>query len=419
MRAAKVLVVDDEVELERLLKMRFRKQIHAKELEFVFAHNGNEALEILSKNRARDIDMVLTDINMPEMDGLTLLAKLGEVYPNLKAVVLSAYGDMNNIRKAMNAGAFDFLTKPINFDDLSITIDKTLKYVNEIRENIAQLQQTQLQLIQQEKMATLGQLVAGVGHEINNPITCISGYAGLLSKLLEDLVACIQEEREKNACLGKIEAGREQMRMEAILANLANMISGINLSADRLLHLGRSLQVFSYEVPLSKVLCNIHEGMDSTLTILHYRLKYSNESAGIQVVQNYGKLPAIECYSGKLNQVFMNLIANAIDACEEENKKLMLVENSGSKKYLITITTFLLGENNRTAIVKIKDNAGGISEDVKPQIFDQLFTTKPIGKGTGLGLSISRQIVEELHGGSLSCESVLGEGTEFTIALPV
>lgn len=417
MMPAKVLVVDDEVELERLLKMRFRKQIHAKELEFVFAHNGNEALEILSNNRAKDIDMVLTDINMPEMDGLTLLGKLGEVYPNLKAVVLSAYGDMNNIRKAMNAGAFDFLTKPINFDDLSITIDKTLKYVKEIRENIEQLQQTQLQLIQQEKMATLGQLVAGVGHEINNPVTCISGYAGLLSVFMEDLIAYVKQQGEKNVERGQIDAESEQIRIENILENLVNMISGINLSADRLIHLGKSLQIFSYDVLHSKVLYDIHEGMDSTLMILQYRLKYSNKSDGIQIVNNYGNLPLINCYSGKLNQVFMNLIANAIDACEEENETLKLVKKS-PKNYVITITT-LVAKNNQTALVKIKDNAGGISEEVKSQIFDHLFTTKPVGKGTGLGLSISRKIVEELHGGSLSCESVLGEGTEFTIALPL
>ncbi|MEG4318497.1 MULTISPECIES: response regulator [unclassified Microcoleus] len=413
---AQILVVDDEVELERLLKMRFRKQIHAKELEFVFAHNGNEALEILSKNRARDIDMVLTDINMPEMDGLTLLGKMGEVYPNLKAVVLSAYGDMNNIRKAMNAGAFDFLTKPINFEDLSITIDKTLKYVKEIRENIAQLQQTQLQLIHQEKMATLGQLVAGVGHEINNPVTCISGYSSLLSLMVQDLMDYVQQDGEKTASLGEIDTEAEKLRIENILNNLLNMISGISLSADRLIHLGRSLQVFSYDVPLSKVLCDIHQGIDSTLVILHYRLKYSNDSAGIKIVKNYGELPRIDCFSGKLNQVFMNLLANAIDACEEENKRFMLAAKP-AKEYVITITT-LNSESNQNA-VKIKDNAGGISQNVKPQIFDHLFTTKPLGKGTGLGLSISRKIVEELHGGSLSCDSVLGEGTEFTIALPV
>jgi two-component system, NtrC family, sensor kinase len=410
---AKILVVDDEVDLERLLKMRFRKQIKAQEIEFLFAHNGKEALEILSIDR--QIDMVLTDINMPEMDGITLLSKLSEIDQNLKAVVLSAYGDMNNIRKAMNAGAFDFLTKPINFDDLSITINKTVKYVRQLRATLAQLQQTELQLIQQEKMATLGQLVAGVAHEINNPVTCISGYAGLLSVFMEDIIAYVKPDGKKNVDRGQIEAEAEKLRIENILENLLNMISGINLSADRLMHLGKSLQIFSYDDSCSKVLSNIHEGIDSTLMILQYRLRYSNDSAGIQIVKNYGVLPRINCYLGKLNQVFMNLIANAIDACEEENKIVKLAVPA--KKYVITITT-LVADNNQTVTVKIKDNAGGMSPEVKAKIFDHLFTTKPVGKGTGLGLSISRKIVEEIHGGSLSFESALGEGTEFAIALP-
>jgi two-component system, NtrC family, sensor kinase len=412
---AKILVVDDEVDLERLLKIRFRKQIKAQEIEFIFAHNGREALEILSIDRR--IDMVLTDLNMPEMDGLTLLNKLSEVDPNLKTVVLSAYGDMNNIRKAMNAGAFDFLTKPINFDDLLITINKTVKYTKQVRETLAQLQQAQLQLIQQEKMATLGQLVAGVAHEINNPVTCISGYAGLLSKLMEDLIASLKQERENNINRGEIKAEAENCRIENILENLLTMISGISLSADTLMHLGKSLQIFSYDGTFSKVLCDIHDGIDSTLMILEYRLKYSNSSARIKIAKNYGELPDINCYLGQLNQVFMNLISNAIDACEEENKNSILAGNTTPKKYLITLTT-LVSENRGTVIVKIKDNAGGISPDVKAQIFDKLFTTKPVGKGNGLGLSISRKIVEEIHGGSLSCESVLGEGTEFVIAMP-
>jgi two-component system, NtrC family, sensor kinase len=412
---AKILVVDDEVDLERLLKIRFRKQIKAQEIEFIFAHNGREALEILSIDRR--IDMVLTDLNMPEMDGLTLLNKLSEVDPNLKTVVLSAYGDMNNIRKAMNAGAFDFLTKPINFDDLLITINKTVKYTKQVRETLAQLQQAQLQLIQQEKMATLGQLVAGVAHEINNPVTCISGYAGLLSKLMEDLIASLKQERENNINRGEIKAEAENCRIENILENLLTMISGISLSADTLMHLGKSLQIFSYDGTFSKVLCDIHDGIDSTLMILEYRLKYSNSSARIKIAKNYGELPDINCYLGQLNQVFMNLISNAIDACEEENKNSILAGNTTPKKYLITLTT-LVSENRGTVIVKIKDNAGGISPDVKAKIFDKLFTTKPVGKGNGLGLSISRKIVEEIHGGSLSCESVLGEGTEFVIAMP-
>jgi two-component system, NtrC family, sensor kinase len=415
MMPAKILVVDDEVDLERLLKMRFRKQIKAQEIEFVFAHNGQEALEILSIDR--QIDMVLTDLNMPEMDGLTFLRKLSEVDPNLKAVVLSAYGDMNNIRKAMNTGAFDFLTKPINFDDLLITINKTVKYVKQLRETLAQLQQAQLQLIQQEKMATLGQLVAGVAHEINNPVTCISGYAGLLSKLMEDLIVSLKQDRENNVNRGEIEAEAENIRIANVLENLLTMTAGISLSADTLTHLGKSLQIFSYDGTLSKVLCDLHDGIDSTLMILEYRLKYSNSSARIKIEKNYGELPNINCYLGQLNQVFMNLISNAIDACEEENKNLILAGNTAPKKYLITITT-LVSENNQTVTVKIKDNAGGISADVKAQIFDKLFTTKPVGKGTGLGLSISRKIVEEIHGGSLNCESVLGEGTEFAIALP-
>lgn len=145
MAPVKILVVDDEIELERLLKQRFRKSIKAQEIELIFAHNGKEALEKLQGDH--QIEMVLTDIHMPEMDGLTLLKKLHEVAQPLKTVVLSAYGDMKNIRTAMNSGAFDFLTKPINFDDLTITINKTLKYVKEIRQNIDDLQQAQLQLI--------------------------------------------------------------------------------------------------------------------------------------------------------------------------------------------------------------------------------------------------------------------------------
>ncbi|MBD0303025.1 MAG: response regulator, partial [Tolypothrix sp. T3-bin4] len=194
-KPAKILVVDDELELERLIKQRLRKSIREKEIELVFAHNGKEALEKLQSDQ--EIVMVLTDINMPGMDGLTLLNKLQEVDQNLKAVVISAYGDMNSIRTAMNSGAFDFLIKPLNFEDLVITIHKTLDYVKQAQETLDRLQQAQLQLIQNEKMASLGQLVAGVAHEINNPLSCIATYVDLSSEEITYLINHLQLYQEK------------------------------------------------------------------------------------------------------------------------------------------------------------------------------------------------------------------------------
>ena len=158
----KILVVDDEQPLERLLTQQFRKKIRANEYEFIFARNGKEALEKIQLYS--DLDMVLTDINMPEMDGLTLLKKMQELHLCIKTVVVSAYNDLKNIRQAMNWGAFDFVTKPIDFNDLEITINRTLEYVKEIRQNQYNFQQAQAQLIQNEKMSALGQLVAGVAH---------------------------------------------------------------------------------------------------------------------------------------------------------------------------------------------------------------------------------------------------------------
>lgn len=416
MRPARILVVDDELELERLIKQRLRKNVRDKEIELIFAHNGKEALEKLQSED--QIDMVLTDINMPEMDGLTLLAKLRDVDENLKAVVISAYGDMKNIRTAMNSGAFDFLTKPINFDDLAITINKTLSYVKEVRETIKQLQQTQIQLIQQEKMAALGQLVAGVGHEINNPLSYITGYMDLSNDAVKNLINHLRLYQEKFPNPGlEIEQNAEDIDLEYFLKNLPKMLAGMQVGTDRLLDISNSLRTFSRADTNSKVSANIHEGIDSTLMILQYRLKAKDNRPEIQVIKHYGNIPTVKCYLGQLNQVFMNILANAIDACEDGNQGRTFAEIQDNPN-TITIKTEVT-QDNQSVLIKIKDNGTGMSEEVKSRIFDQLFTTKAVGKGTGLGLSISRQIVVEAHGGSLSCNSVLGEGTEFAIAIPI
>jgi signal transduction histidine kinase len=416
MKPAKILVVDDELELERLIKQRLRKNIRDKEIELIFAHNGKEALEKLQSDR--HIDMVLTDINMPEMDGLTLLNKLREVDENLKAVVISAYGDMKNIRTAMNSGAFDFITKPINFDDLIITINKTLSYVKQIRETLKELQEAQLQLIQHEKMATLGQLLAGVAHEMNNPLSYIANGVELSNEAVNDLIAHLRLYQEKFPNPGsEIEQNAEEISLGYILKSLPKMASGLTVSTERLVNLSNSLRIFSRADTASKVSANIHEGIDSTLMILQFRLKAKDYRPAIQVIKNYGDIPSVKCYMGQLNQVFMNILSNAIDACEETNQGRTYEEIEANPN-IIRIKTEV-APDEQSVVIKIKDNGVGMSEEVKSRIFEQLFTTKPVGKGTGLGLSISSRIVVEIHGGSLSCESVLGEGTEFAIAIPI
>ena len=416
MKPAKILVVDDELELERLIKQRLRKSIREKEIELVFARNGNEALEKLQSDR--EIVMVLTDINMPEMDGLTLLNKLQEADQNLKTVVISAYGDMNNIRTAMNSGAFDFLTKPLNFEDLVITIHKTLDNVKQAQETLERLQQVQLQLIQNEKMASLGQLVAGVAHEINNPLSCIATYVDLSTEEISYLINHLQLYQEKFPNPGlEIEQDADEIDLKSILRRLPKMLSGMSVSTERILAISNSLRTFSRGDNEAKVLANIHEGIDSTLMILQYRLKGNSKRPAIQVIKDYGNIPSVKCYLGQLNQVFMNILANAIDAFEESNQGRIFTEIEGNPN-IITIKTEVTQDNQRVAI-KIKDNGAGMSEEVQSRIFDHLFTTKAVGKGTGLGLSISRQIVVEIHGGSLSCNSVLGQGTEFAIIIPI
>ncbi|MEP0886526.1 HAMP domain-containing histidine kinase, partial [Trichocoleus sp. ST-U3] len=319
---------------------------------------------------------------------------------------------------AMNTGAFDFLTKPINFEDLAATINKTLKSVRLVRENLEQLHQAQLQLIQNEKMAVLGQFVAGVGHEINNPVGFISGNIDLASDAVKDLINHLKLYQEKFPNPGsEIEQNAEDIDLEELLEDLPEMLISMKIGTERIISISASLNTFSRADTASKVLANIHQCLDSTLMILQHRLKAKDKRPMIQVIKEYGEIPIIKCYPGQLNQVFMNILANAIDACEEFNQD-RTYDKIQAHPNTITIKTEV-SQDNHSVMIKIKDNGKGMSEEVKSKMFDQFFTTKAVGKGTGLGLSISRRIVVETHGGSLSCNSVLGEGTEFVIKIPV
>ncbi len=415
MPAAKILVVDDELELERLIKLRLRKNIRANEFQLVFASNGQDALKKLQSETK--IDMVVTDINMPDMDGLTLLSKLQDIDQNIKAVVVSAYSDLKNIRTAMNLGAFDFLTKPIDFDDLEITIKKTLNFVQQTRETLNQLQDMQAQLIQSEKMSAIGQLVASVAHEINNPVGFIASNIDFASEYIQDMLRLLNLYQQHFPEPGQeIESTLKEIELDYLVSDLPQVISSMKTGTERIINLSKSLRNFSRGDTAHSVAFNIHEGLESTLLILQYRLKARKSCPGIEIIKEYGSLPLVDCYPGQLNQVFLNIIANAIDALDDLSQECSW-EEIKRNRYTITIQTEASADNDWVTI-RIKDNGFGMSPEIREQVFDYLFTTKPVGKGTGLGLAISRQIVEEKHRGTLTCISALNQGTEFIIELP-
>ncbi|NER92793.1 MAG: response regulator [Symploca sp. SIO1B1] len=415
MATAKILIVDDELELERLFKLRLRKNIRANEFELIFASNGQDALEKLQSDSL--IDMVVTDINMPDMDGLTLLSKLKEINQNIKAVVVSAYDDLGNIRTAMNRGAFDFLTKPIDFDDLEITIKKTLNFVKQTRETLNQLQEMQTQMIQQEKMSAIGQLIASIVHEINNPVGFIASNIDFASEYIQDMLKLLNLYQQQFPNPGvEIQSTLQEIELDYLVSDLPEVISSMKTGTERIIDLSKSLRNFSRGNITNPVAFNIHEGLDSTLLIMKHRLKARKHSHRIEIIKKYGSLPFVDCYPGQLNQVFLNIIANAIDALDDMAGEYSL-EEMKVNYFTITLQTEVCADKDWVTI-RIKDNGPGISTKVKEQIFDYLFTTKPLGKGTGLGLAISRQIVEEKHGGKLTCISTLGQGTEFIIELP-
>ena len=285
-----------------------------------------------------------------------------------------------------------------------------------LEQALADLQNAQLQMVQTEKMSALGNLVAGVAHEMNNPLGFISASLKQAKPTIADIVehlglyqVSLPHKSEQ------IIEHAEEIDLDYSLEDLPKMIDSMSMACDRLKNISTSLRTFSRADQDYKVPFNIHQGIDSTILILKHRLKANEQRPAIEVITNYGKLPEIECFPGQLNQVFMNLLANAIDALDESNHGRSFEEIKANPN-CITITTSV--ENNLVK-VSITDNGKGMSEEVKQRIFDHLFTTKAVGKGTGLGLAIARQIVEETHGGKLSFNSVLGQGTEFVIEIPV
>ncbi|WP_159789765.1 sensor histidine kinase [Sodalinema gerasimenkoae] len=291
--------------------------------------------------------------------------------------------------------------------------------IKELETTLQELQYTQSKLVQIEKISSLGQLVAGVAHEINNPLGCITGNlshtADYTADLLEHLSLYQQHYPDTPPDLTE---HAEEIDIDYLIEDFPLIVNSMKVSVDRIQEIVSSLRQFS-RLDAEETLCDVHEGLDSTLVVLRHRLKANPERSEIRVEKDYSELPKILARPGQLNQVFMNLLSNAIDAVEDANQDDSYGEIQANPNFICIRTQYIQDEEGDRIAICIADNGAGIPIEVQPRLFETFFTTKEGERGTGLGLSLSRQIITENHGGSLTFDSTPGQGTEFIIELPV
>ncbi|AFZ09295.1 CBS sensor signal transduction histidine kinase [Oscillatoria nigro-viridis PCC 7112] len=299
----------------------------------------------------------------------------------------------------------------------------------QLEQTVRKLQQTQTQLVQTEKMSSLGQMIAGIAHEINNPVNFIYGNLSHASHYIKELLQLLElYQQHYPEPVSEIREAAAEMEVDFLVEDLSKLVSSMQVGTERIRQIVVSMRNFSRSDQSNVKLVDIHEGLETTLLILQHRLKPHGGHPPIQIIKEYGNLPHIECCAGQINQVFMNIIGNAIDALDEEihkgewaqrDAKNSPLSNPSSPLTLPTITIRTEVVGGDFVAIRISDNGRGIPEEIRRQLFDPFFTTKPVGKGTGLGLSISYHLVVEQHGGRLDCVSEAGRGTEFAIEIPI
>ncbi len=437
-----IICVDDELfvltSLEEQLKYQFGEQY-----KIETTSSGEEALRIFKhyqKDRI-EIPLVIADQVMPGIQGDELLIEIHTIAPDTLTILLTGLASAEAVGNAVNfANLYRFIAKPWYRQDLLLTVKEALAHyfqerklkaqelelrrmnerleekVNkrtaevlrqktELQDTLENLKLTQSKLSESEKMASLGLLTAGIAHEINNPVNYI--YAGIdsLKEDLKDVLDVIKgyekiTAQNVNEALKKVKSLKETVAFDELIIEVDELTTSIKRGAERTAEIVKGLRIFSHldEDVLETV--DIHENMETTLIIL--RSQYKDR---IQIVKSYAELPKIECYPNKLNQVFMNILVNAIQSITDEG--------------VIYITTLLSGfKTPQMVSIEIRDTGQGISDEIRAKIFDPFFTTKDVGQGIGLGLSISFSIIEK-HRGSIAVKTNQGEGTAFTINIPL
>jgi len=435
----KLLIVDDNptnlgVLFEYLTNSGFKVFV---------ALDGESALEQLEHTQP---DLILLDVMMPGIDGFETCQQLkaNPSTQDIPVIFLTALSDTVDKVHGFNIGAVDYITKPIHQEEVlsrvktHLTIRNLQKKLTEQNDSLLQLQQqerqkaweveqalqklqqSQSQLMQAEKMSALGRMVAGVAHEINNPVNFIYGNLDCAREYIQQLLELVDLYQETYTHPPvKIADHIDVIELEFLKLDLPQLLQSMKVGAERICQIVMLLRNFTHVDQVQLKLVDIHEGIDSTLLLLQHRLEATAGRGRIQVIKEYGNLPKVWCYSGQLNQVLMNILANAIDALDESGIGTQgsgVRENTTDKQPLIRICTEAIA--GVSVVIRIADNGLGMTPEVQKRLFDPFFTTKPVGSGTGLGLAISYQIVVEKHKGKLFVNSEIGKGAEFVIEIP-
>ncbi|MEH2275205.1 MAG: response regulator [Nostoc sp.] len=410
-----ILIVDDNPTNLSVLC----EALNSEGFRFRVAVDGESAIAQAERNQP---ELILLDVQMPGIDGFETCCRLkaNPVTQNIPIIFTTALADTESKTKGFSLGAVDYIPKPFAQEEVisRVRVHLQLKQLTEsleqqVSDRTKALQKAQVKLVQQEKLSTLGELIAGIGHEINNPINFISsnisplqGYIAAVTELL------LLYEQEYPNPTAKITTAIEDLDLNFVLEDMAKILNSLQLGSERIRNISNSLRNFCRSDRDTKISADLHQGLDSTLMILQHRFKANGARPRIEVIKNYGVLPEVKCYIGLMNQVFMNILANAVDAVDEaitQGKMSNLIPQ-------IKIATEI--DFEELVVIRIADNGIGIPERLKKRLFEPLFTTKPVGKGTGLGLAIAYEIVVEKHEGVLDVNSQPGMGTEFIIKIP-